>query len=55
MTRERRDGKRPAHTRATPELELTYVDGSLLLVSSQDPDPNVSLHQSLNSLRDMVL
>lgn len=36
-------------------LELTYIDGSLLLVSGEDPDLNVSLHQGLDSLRDTVL
>lgn len=44
-----------AHGLSSPVLELTYVDGSLLLVSSQDPDLNVSLHQCLNSLGDVIL
>lgn len=40
---------------STPTLKLTYIDGSLLLVSGQDPDLDVSLHQGLNSLRDTIL
>lgn len=36
-------------------IGLTYINGGLLLVSGQDPDLNVSLHQRRNSLWDMIL
>lgn len=43
------------YDRSVPTLELTYINGSLLLVSGQDPDLNVSFHECLNGLRDMIL
>lgn len=34
---------------------LTYVDGGLLFVSSQDPDLNVGFHEGLDSFWYFVL
>jgi len=34
---------------------LTYVDGGLLFVSSQDPDLNVGFHEGLDGLWYFVL
>lgn len=36
-------------------LRLTNVDGRFLFVPSQDPDLDVSLHQSLYGLRHFIL
>lgn len=36
-------------------LTLTYVDGGLLFVSSQDPDLNVSFHEGLDGFGYFVL
>lgn len=36
-------------------LMLTDIDGCFLFVSSQNPDLDVSLHQSLYGLRHLIL